>query len=71
MKTADSGYLTRKLSDASQEVVVKEEDCHGEESLILSRGEIDSYNGNYEASLYGRILASDLQDSNENTILKA
>lgn len=70
LKTADSGYLTRKLSDASQEVVVKQEDCQGEESLILSKLEIESYNGDYEASLYGRVLASDLKDDVGTIILQ-
>ncbi len=28
LKTADSGYLTRRLVDVSQDVVVREEDCH-------------------------------------------
>jgi DNA-directed RNA polymerase subunit beta' len=28
LKTADSGYLTRRLVDVAQDVVVREEDCH-------------------------------------------
>ena len=42
LKTADAGYLTRKLVDAANEVVVKEEDCHTmsgiEVSAIIENG---------------------------------
>lgn len=71
LRTADSGYLTRKLCDSSQEVVVKQENCGTEESLIISKMEIESYNGDFEETLYGRVLASDIEDSYGNTILHA
>ena len=71
MRTADSGYLTRKLCDSSQEVVVKQEDCGTEDSLIVSKMEVESYNGDFEETLYGRVLASDIEDSYGNTILHA
>ncbi|HSP48407.1 MAG TPA: DNA-directed RNA polymerase subunit beta' [Clostridiaceae bacterium] len=35
LKTADSGYLTRRLVDVSQDVIVREEDCHTENGLIV------------------------------------
>ena len=31
LRTADSGYLTRRLVDVSQEVIIREEDCHATE----------------------------------------
>lgn len=71
LRTADSGYLTRKLCDSSQEVVVKEADCGTEDSLIVSKMEVESYNGDFEEILYGRVLASDLHDSYGNVILHA
>ena len=33
LKTADSGYLTRRLVDVSQDVIVREEDCGTEEGI--------------------------------------
>ena len=36
LKTADSGYLTRRLVDVSQEVIVREEDCHTTQGLVVS-----------------------------------
>lgn len=35
LKTADSGYLTRRLVDVSQDVIVREEDCHTENGLVV------------------------------------
>ena len=37
LKTAESGYLTRRLVDVSQDVTVTEEDCHTDKGLIVSR----------------------------------
>lgn len=39
MRTAESGYLTRRLVDASQEVIIREEDCHTTDSIMISRAE--------------------------------
>jgi len=36
LKTADSGYLTRRLVDVSQEVIIKEEDCGATKGVIVS-----------------------------------
>ncbi len=35
LKTADSGYLTRRLVDVSQEVIVREENCHSDEGIVV------------------------------------
>ncbi len=36
LRTADSGYLTRRLVDVSQEVIIREEDCHAKHGLLIS-----------------------------------
>ncbi len=35
LRTADSGYLTRRLVDVSQEVIIREENCHSDEGLVV------------------------------------
>ena len=35
LRTADSGYLTRRLVDVSQEVIIREDDCHADEGLLV------------------------------------
>ena len=36
LRTADSGYLTRRLVDVSQDVIIREEDCGAEEGIVVS-----------------------------------
>ena len=60
LKTANSGYLTRKLVDVAQDCIVIEEDC-GTDQSILARGKIES--GEVIVQLrelvLGRVLAED------------
>ncbi|MBI3660846.1 DNA-directed RNA polymerase subunit beta' [Candidatus Acetothermia bacterium] len=59
LKTADSGYLTRRLVDATEELIIKEEDCHTRngieiDPLYYSKGEeMESV----EERIYGRVAA--------------
>ncbi len=39
LKTAESGYLTRKLVDVAQDVIIREEDCGTEDGIYLSKNE--------------------------------
>ena len=39
LRTAESGYLTRKLCDASQEMIVREDDCGSTESILYTKEE--------------------------------
>ena len=36
LKTADAGYLTRRLVDVAHDMIIRQEDCHVEEGLIIS-----------------------------------
>ncbi len=54
LKTADSGYLTRKLVDVSHSVIVREEDCHCDHGLIVS--DLRSDDGDLISSLYSRLV---------------
>src|SRR5690606_27622617 len=64
LRTADSGYLTRKLVDVAHEIVVREEDCgtaeYIEVPLYLPEGR-PRPRGHLEMSLYGRRLAQDVE----------
>ena len=61
LRTADSGYLTRRLVDISHEVIVNHDDCGCEEGIIVS-DLMDSGNIIEKLSerIYGRTLAEDL-----------
>jgi DNA-directed RNA polymerase subunit beta' len=56
LRTADSGYLTRRLVDVSQDVIVREEDCGTEEGIELALVTPDGLN----RSLTGRIAVRDV-----------
>lgn len=71
LRTAESWYLTRKLCDASQEVIIREEDCGTKDFIIISKIEVEAYWGDFEEVLYGRILAQDLHDHHGNLVLSA
>ncbi|WP_244834347.1 DNA-directed RNA polymerase subunit beta' [Clostridium sp. BJN0001] len=61
LKTADSGYLTRRLVDVSQDVIVREEDCGTDEGMYVS--EIKEGNEVIESlkeRLTGRYSAEDI-----------
>jgi DNA-directed RNA polymerase subunit beta' len=63
LRTADSGYLTRKLVDVAHELVIREDDCGTADfidiSLYTPEGRVRS-GSQLEMSLYGRTLAADL-----------
>jgi DNA-directed RNA polymerase subunit beta' len=73
LRTANSGYLTRRLVDVSQDVIVREEDCGTERGLMVTIAVAD-HNGelmreeNVENTAYTRTLAVDVTDS-EGTVL--
>ena len=63
LRTADSGYLTRRLVDVSQEVIIREEDCHATEGILVS--EISEGNATIESfseRLIGRYALNDVMD---------
>ncbi len=58
LRTADSGYLTRRLVDVAQEVVIREHDCGTEHYIEMSLRKGDRFN----ELLLGRVLAVPLAD---------
>ena len=56
LRTADSGYLTRRLVDVSQDVIVREEDCGTDDHIDLPLRTSDGLN----KSLLGRVVSGDV-----------
>ena len=70
LRTADSGYLTRRLVDVSQEVIIREDDCHTHEGLEVfdicdGKESIESLH----ERLLGRYLLEDFCDENGNVLV--
>ena len=62
LRTADSGYLTRRLVDVAQELIVREEDCDTSLGVWVEHVEPDSPNRRtyLETKLFGRALLNDV-----------
>ena len=70
LRTADSGYLTRRLVDVAQDVIVREDDCGTEEGLTV----FDIKDGNHileplAERLEGRYLLHDAVDPNTGEVI--
>jgi DNA-directed RNA polymerase subunit beta' len=62
LKTAESGYLTRRLVDASQELVVKEFDCKTDEYLLITKDEAEMRGEQFGELIFGRVTSEDVYD---------
>jgi len=69
LKTADAGYLTRRLVDVSHDMIVKEEDCQTKEGLIVSAS--DKRGDKFKERIKERFAAKDICIDDKETIVKA
>ena len=72
LRTADSGYLTRRLVDVSQEVIIREEDCGTKDGIVV----YDIKQGNsvietMHERLLGRYLCEDFKDQDGNVLVSS
>ena len=70
LRTANSGYLTRRLVDVAQEVIVHEEDCGTTDGIEIS----EIHNGSeiiepFKERLIGRFLTEDLRDKTTGELI--
>lgn len=75
LRTADSGYLTRRLVDVSQDVIVRETDCGTERGIVVSIAEKTDDGAlirdpHVETSAFARTLAADAVDANGNVVVE-
>ncbi|MBT3349164.1 DNA-directed RNA polymerase subunit beta' [bacterium] len=61
LKTAEAGYLTRRLVDSVQNVVVHEEDCHTEYGKLVTRENSIELGMDFERRVYGRFTHSEVK----------
>lgn len=70
LNTAKAGYLTRRLVDVAQDVVITEEDCGTKESKLVKKENVSGIEIPLSKNIRGRILAEDLKDKNGNVVYK-
>jgi DNA-directed RNA polymerase subunit beta' len=65
LKTANSGYLTRRLIDVAQDILIREKDCGTNHSFLFS---VAKNSSTYE-QVIGRVLSKPILDLKTNTII--
>jgi DNA-directed RNA polymerase subunit beta' len=68
LRTADAGYLTRRLVDVAQDMIINDDDC-GTDDYIVIRKQDDVANQSLSARLYGRLVAGNVIDPNSGEII--
>jgi DNA-directed RNA polymerase subunit beta' len=76
LRTADSGYLTRRLVDVSQDVIIREEDCGTTKGITFPIAHQDSEgtwvrSDNVENEVFARNLAQDAVDAKGTVVAQA
>jgi len=71
LKTADAGYLTRRLVDVAQDLVITIEDCQSERGVVVRESESQQYGESFEERLLGRVVMDAIKDKNKKIVLKA
>lgn len=71
LRTAESGYLTRRLCDSSQEVIVRKVDCGTTNFITFSKDESELRNEPFKDLIFGRVLSDDAKDANGNVIIQS
>lgn len=70
LNTAKAGYLTRRLVDVAQDVVVTEQDCGTKEGKLVTRENISGIEIPLAKNICGRILAGDLKNKEGEVVYK-
>jgi len=70
LRTATAGYLTRRLVDVAQDVVVREEDCGDKEGAIVTRHDSEEMGESFASRITSRAALEDVK-AGRKTIVKA
>ena len=70
LKTAEAGYLTRRMIDVAQDVIIREDDCKTKEGIEIKRDDGNEFGHKFSDRIFSRTLAEDVK-SGGKTIAKA
>ncbi|MEA3463863.1 MAG: DNA-directed RNA polymerase subunit beta' [Patescibacteria group bacterium] len=70
LRTSNAGYLTRRLVDVSQDIIVRADDCGDKEGLRITKEESEEMGKGLIKRIVGRFLASDLKNSKGKVLVK-
>ena len=60
LKTASAGYLTRRLVDVVQDIIISEPDCKDEVGFEVFKKDYDKLGKNFSTRIFGRVLGRDI-----------
>jgi len=69
LKTADAGYLTRRLVDVAHDVIIKEENCSTQNGLVVKT--LEERGEKFKERIKGRFLAKDVYSTSKQLIVHA
>ncbi len=69
LRTANAGYLTRRLVDVSQDVIISEEDCGTKDGLEIALKETEDMGMELGERVWGRSLASKIIDKSTGEVI--
>ncbi len=61
LKTAQAGYLTRRLVDVAQDLTIKEEDCRSKEGIEISRSDGKDFGQSFGTLIFSRTALEDIR----------
>lgn len=61
LKTATAGYLTRRLVDVAQDLVIREQSCADDEGFEIPRGDGVKFGYKFSDRIFGRTVAQDIR----------
>jgi DNA-directed RNA polymerase subunit beta' len=71
LRTATAGYLTRRLADVAQDVIVKEEDCGDDKGTYMYAEDAEKIGQSFSSRIVGRVLVEDaINPKNKEKIAK-
>ncbi len=69
LRTSDSGYLTRRLVDVAQDIVVSYDDCNDTEGLVISKEETTGIEEDFQSRITGRVTVEAVADEKSGEII--
>ncbi|HPO11148.1 MAG TPA: DNA-directed RNA polymerase subunit beta' [bacterium] len=69
LKTSSAGYLTRRLVDVSQDVIIAKDDCGDKDGVLITKEECDEIGESIETRIFGRYALEDIIDRSNNSII--
>ena len=71
LRTANAGYLTRRLVDVSQDILITKDDCGDDEGLLLTKRESDEMGYDLMKRIVGRYIAKAIVNGKDKVLVEA